>query len=166
MAVPPALTSFPPDLPVPDDDGAADHLAGVQSPELTLISTAGEAIHIDALGDGRSVIYLYPLTGRPGTDLPSGWDAIPGARGCTPQSCSFRDHYQELTIAGAFQVFGLSAQDTDYQRGAVKPLALAFPFLRDPQLRFDDSLKLPLFLFAVMGLITRLTPIVDDGRIT
>src|ERR1700736_3967987 len=135
--------SLPPDLPVPEDDGAADHLAGVKSPGLTLISTAGEAIHLDALGDGRSVIYIYPRTGRPGTDLPHGWDAIPGARGCTPESCSFRDHYQELLDAGVGRVFGLSSQDSDYQREVVERLQLPFQMLSDPTLSLAAAVGRP-----------------------
>jgi peroxiredoxin len=165
MSLPPDLTSLPPDLPVPDDDGAANHLAGVQSPELTLISTAGEAIHLDALGDGRSVIYLYPLTGRPGTDLPSGWDAIPGARGCTPESCSFRDHYQELLGAGAGRVFGLSSQDSDYQREVVERLQLPFQMLADPTLSLAAAVGLPTFEAGGATLYKRLTLIIRSGLI-
>jgi peroxiredoxin len=165
MSLPPDLTSLPPDLPVPDDDGAADHLAGVQSPELTLISTAGEAIHLDALGDGRSVIYIYPLTGRPGTDLPSGWDAIPGARGCTPESGSFRDHYHEVLDAGAGRVFGLSSQDSDYQREVVERLQLPFQMLSDPTLSLAAAVGLPTFEADGVTLYKRLTLIIRSGLI-
>src|SRR5690349_9695420 len=93
--------SLPADLPRPEDDGAADHLPGTKVPHLRLPGTAGEKIRIDALGTGRTVLYVYPLTGRPGTDLPEGWDSIPGARGCTPEACGFRDHYRDLLDAGA-----------------------------------------------------------------
>jgi peroxiredoxin len=157
--------SLPPDLPVPEDDGATDHLAGLKSPELSLISTAGEAIRLDALGDGRSVIYIYPLTGRPGTDLPSGWDAIPGARGCTPEACGFRDHYQELLEAGAGRVFGLSSQNPDYQREVVGRLQLPFQRLSDPTLSLAAAVGLPTFEADGVTLYKRLTLIIGSGLI-
>jgi peroxiredoxin len=157
--------SLPPDLPAPEDDGAADHLPGVKSPELALISTAGEAVRLDALGDGRSVIYIYPLTGRPGTDLPSGWDAIPGARGCTPEACGFRDHHQELLAAGAARVFGLSSQDSAYQREVVERLQLPFSMLSDPALSLAAAVGLPTFEADGVTLYKRLTLIIGNGLI-
>jgi peroxiredoxin len=155
--------SLPPDLPIPEDDGAANHLTGTKSPELTLINTALEPIQLDALGNGRTVIYVYPLTGRPGTDLPAGWDAIPGARGCTPESCSFRDHHQELLDAGAGRVFGLSSQDSDYQREVVERLHLPFEMLSDPTLSLAAALGLPTFEAGGLTLYKRLTLIIRDG---
>lgn len=115
-------TSLPEDLPAPVDDGAADHLPGTAVPDFAFAATDGSRVSLARLGPGRAVVYLYPLTGRPGVELPEGWDLIPGARGCTPESCSFRDHYQELREAGADQVYGLSSQDTGYQAEAVDRL--------------------------------------------
>ena len=154
---------LPEDLPVPTDDGAADHLPGIQIPSVPLSSTAGETVDLSAL-PGRTVVYCYPMTGRPGSDLPSGWDEIPGARGCTPQSCSFRDHHAELRALGA-RVFGLSTQDTEYQREATQRLHLPFALLSDEGLAFADALRLPTFEVDDMVLLKRLTLIIRDGRI-
>ena len=154
---------LPEDLPVPTDDGAADHLPGIQIPSVSLSSTSGETVDLSAL-PGRTVVYCYPMTGRPGSDLPSGWDEIPGARGCTPQSCSFRDHHAELRTLGA-RVFGLSTQDTDYQREATQRLHLPFALLSDEDLAFADTLRLPTFEVDDMVLLKRLTLIIKDGRI-
>jgi peroxiredoxin len=159
------LLELPSDLPVPEDDGACSHLPGMLIPTISLPSTAGSMVTL-AETRGRTVVYCFPRMGQPDQPVPKSWDAIPGARGCTPQSCSFRDHYQELTNAGAFQVFGLSAQDTDYQREAVERLHLPFSLLSDPELHFANALKLPTFRFDAMTLIKRLTMIIDDGRIT
>ena len=154
---------LPEDLPVPTDDGAADHLPGIQIPSVPLSSTAGETVDLSALS-GRTVVYCYPMTGRPGSDLPSGWDEIPGARGCTPQSCSFRDHHADLQALGA-RVFGLSTQDTEYQREATQRLHLPFALLSDEELAFADTLRLPTFEVEDMVLLKRLTLIIRDGRI-
>ena len=154
---------LPEDLPVPTDDGAADHLPGILIPSVSLSSTSGETVDLSAL-PGRTVVYCYPMTGRPGSDLPSGWDEIPGARGCTPQSCSFRDHHAELRTLGA-RVFGLSTQDTDYQREATQRLHLPFALLSDEELAFADTLRLPTFEVEDMVLLKRLTLIIRDGRI-
>ena len=154
---------LPEDLPVPTDDGAADHLPGIQIPSVPLSSTAGETVDLSAL-PGRTVVYCYPMTGRPGSDLPSGWDEIPGARGCTPQSCSFRDHHAELRALGA-RVFGLSTQDTEYQREATQRLRLPFALLSAEDLAFADALRLPTFEVDDMVLLKRLTLIISDGRI-
>jgi len=121
---------LPADLPVPQDDGAARHLAGLRLPAMALPATDGAQVDLAALA-GRTVVYIYPRTGRPGTALPDGWDAIPGARGCTPQSCSFRDHFAELKALGVANLFGLSTQDTAYQREAVERLHLPFAILSD-----------------------------------
>ena len=161
----PNLLELPDDLPVPEDDGACAHLQGMMVPAISLDSTSGSVVNL-AQTRGRAVVYCFPRMGQPGQPVPKSWDAIPGARGCTPQSCSFRDHYQELTNAGAFHVFGLSAQDTDYQREAVERLHLPFSLLSDPELHFANALKLPTFRFNSITLIKRLTVIIDDGRIT
>jgi peroxiredoxin len=111
------------------------------------------------------VIYIYPRTGRPDQEAPTGWNEIPGARGCTPQSCAFRDHYEELRRAGAAQVFGLSTQDTAYQREAVERLHLPFELLSDEKLAFARALRLPTFEVDGMKLIKRITLIARDGAI-
>ncbi|GAA4629961.1 redoxin family protein [Actinoallomurus vinaceus] len=159
-------TKLPADLPVPYDDGAADHLPGRAVPSLRLPSTAGDMIDLAELGrDGRSILYCYPLTGRPDADLPEGWDAIPGARGCTPEACGFRDHHEELREAGVSGVFGLSSQDTDYQREVVDRLSLPFAMLSDTGFRLADALDLPTFHAGGSRLYKRLTLVIRDGRI-
>jgi peroxiredoxin/DNA-binding transcriptional MerR regulator len=157
--------SLPADLPVPQDDGAADHLPGMAAPHLHLPGTTGETIRLDALGPGRTVLYIYPLTGRPGTDLPQGWDLIPGARGCTTEACSFRDHHQDLLAVGAARVFGLSSQDTSYQREVAERLHLSFQMLSDPALNLADALGLPTFQADGIKLYKRLTLIIRDNVI-
>jgi peroxiredoxin len=117
-------TTLPADLPVPEDDGAAAHLPGAPMPDLELTTSSGEPIDLGDLGPGRTVVYLYPLTGQPGLDLPDGWDSIPGARGCSTEACDFRDHFAELRDAGAQQVFGLSSQSSGYQAEVVDRLRL------------------------------------------
>jgi peroxiredoxin len=159
------LYELPADLPVPEDDGAADHLPGRRAPHVELLGTAGESVTLDALGSGRSVIYVYPLTGRPDGDLPQGWNDIPGARGCTTEACDFRDHHGELVAAGAVRVFGLSSQDDEYQREVVERLHLPFAMLSDPGLRLAGELNLPTFEADGMTLYRRLTLIIRDGVI-
>ena len=156
---------LPPDLPVPQDDGAARHLTGTRLPSLALPATNGSQVDLSALR-GRTVVYIFPRTGRPGQDPPDGWDAIPGARGCTPQSCSFRDHFAELKRLGVAQLFGLSTQDLDYQREAVERLHLPFAILSDADFRLTDALKLPTFEVDGMRLIKRMAWVIDDGVIT
>ncbi len=151
-------------LPAPADDGAAAHLPGTALARVVIPSTCGEGIDLSALA-GRTVLYIYPMTGRPGVALPDGWDEIPGARGCTPQSCSFRDHHAELLAAGAAQVFGLSTQDTAYQRDAAERLHLPFALLSDEALKFAEALQLPTFGVKGRRLIKRMALIVDDGTI-
>ena len=156
---------LPDDLPEPEDDGAARHLPGLRLPHLTLPGTDAADVALDALPDGRTVLYLYPLTGVPGGDLPDGWDAIPGARGCTPESCGFRDHHADLRAAGAAAVFGLSSQDTAYQAELAERLALPFAVLSDPELRLAAALDLPTFTAGGQRLYKRLTLIVAGGAI-
>jgi peroxiredoxin/DNA-binding transcriptional MerR regulator len=158
-------TRLPADLPLPEDDGAAAHLPGMRVPHLELQDTGGATVALNALGAGRTVVYIYPLTGRPGTDLPDGWDAIPGARGCTPEACAFRDHHQDLLAAGAAGVFGLSSQDTDYQREVVDRLHLPFRMLSDPARSLARALALPTFDVGGLTLYKRLTLIIRDGVI-
>ena len=164
MARSDSVYELPKDLPVPQDDGACAHLAGLKLPRVALTATGGASVDLSALA-GRTVVYIYPRTGRPDQELPTGWNAIPGARGCTPQSCAFRDHYQELKRAGATQVFGLSTQDGAYQREAVGRLHLPFELLSDEKLAFARALKLPTFAVDGMTLIKRITLIARDGAI-
>ena len=154
---------LPNDLPVPEDDGAADHPPGMRLPSVPLASTSGEIVDLSAL-PGRTVVYCYPMTGRPDRSLPAGWDEIPGARGCTPQSCSFRDHHAELRSLGA-SVFGSSTQDTEYQREAATRLHLPFALLSDSDLAFAGALGLPTFEVDGMVLLKRLTLVIDEGWI-
>ena len=155
------LYELPKDLPVPLDDGACSHLSGMRLPSVPLLSTAGPLVDMSSL-QGRTVVYAYPRTGRPNQDLPRGWNEIPGARGCTPQSCAFRDHYQELRALNV-QVFGLSTQDTAYQREAAARLHLPFELLSDERLAFARALRLPTFEVESMTLLKRLTLIIKNG---
>jgi peroxiredoxin len=158
------VMELPKDLPVPQDDGACDHLTGMALPQIALYSTRGRTVDLSSL-KGTSVVYIYPRTGRPDQELPTGWNAIPGARGCTPQSCSFRDHYQELKTLGVSELFGLSTQDSAYQREAVERLHLPFELLSDENLEFARALKLPTFEVDGMTLIKRMALIVREGVI-
>lgn len=160
------FTTLPTGLPVPEDDGAADHLLGATMPARELESTDGTRVLLSRLGPGRSVIYLYPLTGRPGVELPEGWDAIPGARGCSTEACGFRDHFRELRQAGIERVYGLSSQSLEVQREVVERLALPFPMLSDEGFGVADDLRLP--LISAPGhprLYARLTLVVVGGLI-
>jgi peroxiredoxin len=155
---------LPPNIPVPQDDGAASHLTGMKLPDLALPATDGPPVNLSKL-KGRTVVYIYPRTGVPGVDPPDGWDQIPGARGCTPQSCSFRDHFEELRRLGVAQLFGLSTQDTAYQQEAASRLHLPFPILSDQDLAFARALTLPTFSTAGMTLLKRMALVIDDGTI-
>ena len=157
--------ALPDDLPAPADDGAADHLPGAAMPALALPATDGSAVDLAALPE-RSIVYAYPWTGRPGEDLllPD-WDEIPGARGCTPESCGFRDHHADLLAAGAGAVFGLSTQTTDYQRELAERLALPYAVLSDAALELTRALRLPTLEAAGRILIRRLTLLVTGGRV-
>jgi peroxiredoxin len=162
----PEQTAFPlpPDLPRPVDDGAADHLVGMKVPEVSLRSTNGRTISLSELPALRTVIYCYPMTGVPGRPLPENWDTIPGARGCTPQSCNFRDHHQEFLQLGT-EVFGLSTQTTEYQHEMAERLHLPFEVLSDAAFQLCDALRLPTFVAAGTRLVKRLTLIIRDARI-
>jgi len=157
--------NLPSGIPAPQDDGAAKHLTGMKLPDIALPATDGAPVNLSKLR-GRTVVYIYPRTGVPGVDPPDGWDAIPGARGCTPQSCGFRDHFAELKKLGVAHLFGLSTQDTPYQREAAERLHLPFPVLSDDKLAFARAIKLPTFSVAGMTLHKRMALIIDDGIIT
>jgi peroxiredoxin len=156
---------LPPGIPAPQDDGAARHLTGAKLPDLALPATSGAAVNLSKL-KGRTVIYVYPRTGVPGVDAPPGWDDIPGARGCTPQSCSFRDHFGELKRLGVQQIYGLSVQDTGYQKEVATRLHLPFAVLSDEKLALTKAMKLPTFTTSGMTLLKRMAWVIDDGTIT
>lgn len=159
--------AVPAELPIPEDDGAAAHLEGARMPRLDLPATDGSLVAVDRppLGFDRLVLYAYPRTGRPGVPpLTADWDQIPGARGCTPESCGFRDHAADLAAAGA-AVVGVSTQSTDYQREAVERLRLPFPLLSDADLRLANALRLPTFEAGGEVLLKRLTLLAHDGLV-
>lgn len=151
-------------LPEPEDDGAAAHLLGLRLPPVRLTSTDGHEVDLSCL-PGLSVLYFYPMTGRPGQPLPEGWDMVPGARGCTPQSCAFRDHAAELRAVGATALFGASTQPTAYQAEAAARLHLPFPLLSDDEGALTRALALPTFVVDGATLLKRLTMIARDGKI-
>jgi peroxiredoxin len=156
---------LPPNLPRPNDDGAARHLVGMPLPDLDLPSTSNRTVNLSTLTSApRIVIYTYPMTGRPGRPLPAGWDDIPGARGCTPETCGFRDHHADLARLDA-DVFGISTQDTEYQQEMVKRLDVPFEVLSDQHLAFVNALRLPTFQVDGMTLMKRLTMVAHGGRI-
>jgi peroxiredoxin len=155
--------TLPPDLPAPVDDGGADHLPGETIPSLRLESSRG-TVDLAELAAGRLVLYVYPRTGTPGVELPEGWDAFPGARGCTPQSCSFRDHVSELAALGA-GVAGLSAQTLPEQVEFAERTHMPYPVIADPELQLRDALRLPTFEIAGMTLYKRLALVAESGTI-
>ncbi|MFC7400206.1 peroxiredoxin [Chelatococcus sp. GCM10030263] len=160
----PDPTVLPPNLPVPENDGAANHLPGMRVPGIALAGTDGTQVNLADLA-GVTVVYAYPRTGRPGEALPAGWDMIPGARGCTPQSCAFRDHHAELKALGVHHLFGLSTQDTAYQHEMAMRLHLPFPVLSDADRKLTEALRLPTLIAAGMVLLKRLTLVIRDGVI-
>jgi peroxiredoxin len=151
-------------IPPPVDDGAAHHLTGMRVPSALLRATDGTTVDLSALR-GRTVIYIYPRTGKPGVPNPEGWDLIPGARGCTPQTCAFRDHFAELKAAGVNHLFGLSTQDSDYQREVAERLHLPFAILSDEHFKLTQALRLPTFETNGMKLLKRLTLVINSGLI-
>lgn len=155
--------TLPDGLPVPVDDGMAAHLTGLSLPNVVLDSTSSEQVNLAVL-PGRLVLYIYPLSGRPGVPLPDGWDEIPGARGCTPQACDFSDHYQALRQLNA-AVYGLSSQTTEYQVELKNRLHLPFDLLSDSQFLLKQWLNLPVFEVHGMQLYKRLTLIAEAGII-
>ena len=160
------FTTLPADLPEPEDDGRAAHLLGMTLPPIVLATSGGSEVDLSELPAGRTVIYLYPLTGRPGVDLPDGWDSIPGARGCSTEACNFRDHHQELQDLGVTALYGLSSQDTDYQAEVADRLHLPFDMLSDPNFELATALDLP--TFAAPGhpkLYSRLTFVANGNKI-
>lgn len=159
------LHQLPDDLVAPLDDGACDHLVGMRLAAIALPSTAGGSVDLASV-TGRVVVYAYPRTGRPDQPpLVADWDAIPGARGCTPQSCGFRDHHAELVQLGVGSVFGLSTQDTAYQREAVDRLHLPFPLLSDAELRLASAMRFPTMRVADCVLYKRFALVIQDGVI-
>jgi peroxiredoxin len=158
-----SVYSLPPDLPAPVDDGACDHLTGLEVPGLTLDSSQGP-VDLAELAARRAVVYVYPRTGRPDRVVPTGWDAIPGARGCTPQSCGFRDHAAELADHGA-RVAGLSAQTLEEQLELAERLQMPFPVIADPERRLGAAIGLPTFAFEGVTLYRRVTLVLEAGLI-
>jgi peroxiredoxin len=157
--------TLPADLPEPADDGAADHLPGAAMPDVALPATDGETVRLDRATSTRTLVYAYPRTGRPGEpSLVDDWDLIPGARGCTPETCGFRDHHAELDALGA-AVFGLSTQTTEYQCELVERLGLPFAILSDSELALTRALRLPSFEVAGQTLLKRHTLVISGGRI-
>lgn len=159
------VPGLPDGLPVPADDGAARHLPGRAMPRISLARTDGGEVDLAGLGSGRTVLYLYPMTAQPGKDLPSGWDSIPGARGCTPEACGFRDHHADLRAAGAARVFGMSSQPAGDQQEAASRLRLPFPLLSDESLAVAEALSLPTFTAGGQRLYRRLTMIISGDVI-
>ncbi len=160
------MTTFeklPEDLPVPIDDNSCDHLVGGKLPPIEMMRHDGRKINLSEIG-GRSVLYFYPMTGVPGEPLPDGWNEIPGARGCTPESCGFRDRVDEFGKLNA-TIFGISAQAPEQQLEAATRLRLPFTLLSDCDFRLTDSLQLPTFVVGGRKLIRRLTLIVVAGTI-
>ncbi|MCY4101583.1 MAG: peroxiredoxin [Rhodobacteraceae bacterium] len=151
-------------LPKPSHDGAVTHLSGMVMPNVELPSTDNEMVNLGKIR-GWSVLFFYPMTGQPGTPLPDGWDEIPGARGCTPQTCAFRDLAKELTAKGVRAVHGISTQTTEYQVEAVKRLHLPFPLLSDTDLILTKRLQLPTFRVNDMVLIKRLTLVLNNSEV-
>ena len=158
------LNQLPADLPRPTDDGGAKHLNGMPLPDIGLPSTSNRVVNVAKVDAARIVIYCYPMTGRPDRQLPAGWDAIPGARGCTPETCGFRDHHKDLARLNA-EVFGLSTQDTAYQQEMVQRLQVPFEVLSDEHRQFANALRLPTFTVEGMTLLKRLTIIARHHRI-
>jgi peroxiredoxin len=151
-------------IPAPQDDGATRHLIGARLVSVPLRSTSGGLVDLFTLA-GRTIVYAYPRTGRPGMANPQGWDMIPGARGCTPQTCTFRDHFGQLQALGVDHLFGLSTQDSEYQREAAERLHLPFALLSDAELKLTRAMRLPTFETSGMTLLKRFTLVIENGAI-
>ena len=161
----PDVYTLPDDLPAPEDDGACDHLPGLRVPALRLRATTGEQFDLSGLGaEGTAVLFIYPRTGKAGEPLPPGWDLIPGARGCTPQSCAFRDLHGQFAERGV-EVLGLSGQSPEDQDEFAERVHLQFPLLSDTSLKLAAALALPTFSAADMTLYKRVTLVIRDGEI-
>jgi RimJ/RimL family protein N-acetyltransferase/peroxiredoxin len=156
--------SLPENLPAPANDGACDHLTGMSLPNISLQSTGGRSIHLQELTQKLTVLFFYPRTGRPDEKAPVGWDEIPGARGCTPQSCSFRDSYAEFKKLGA-EVYGVSTQTTEYQQELVARIHLPYEVLSDSGFQLTNALRLPTFEFNGMRLLKRMAWVCEGGKI-
>lgn len=153
-------------IPAPADDGAARHLVGMAIPAVSLLATDDTSVTLSEL-TGRVVVFGYPRTGEPGKiALVDDWDMIPGARGCTPQTCAFRDLFADLRAAGARHVYGLSTQDNAYQTEMASRLHLPFPVLSDEKLELTEALNLPTMDVAGLTMIKRIAIIIDDARIS
>lgn len=161
---PPNLDQLPANLPVPKDDGGARHLPGMAMPNIELVSTSNHRINLSKLTAPRTIVYFYPMTGQPGKPLPQGWDDIPGARGCTLETCGFRDLQKELAHLNA-DVYGVSVQSTDYQKEMVTRLNVPFQVLSDEMMTLTHALQLPTFTAGGMTLIKRLTLVIRAGKI-
>ena len=151
-------------IPAPTDDGEARHLTGMRMASVPLPATDGTMVDLATL-PGRVVVYAYPRTGKPGVPNPDGWDLIPGARGCTPQTCAFQDHFAELKALGISRLFGLSTQDPSYQQEFAERLRLPFSILSDEGLKMVAAMRLPIFHTHAMTLMKRLTLVIRDGVI-
>jgi peroxiredoxin len=156
------LYQLPDDLPTPKDDGACNHLTGIKFPQIELICTNERSINPGKQA-GYSVIYIYPMTGQPNVSLAEGWDSIPGARGCTPQSCSFRDSHNDLKKHTT--IYGLSSQNTAYQQEAKSRLQLPFELISDSDFLLKKALSLPTFIFDGIERYKRLTLIIQNNVI-
>ena len=157
------LHHLPDNLPEPEDDGACDHLLGLQLPDIELGVTPGTSINLSSLPN-NTILFFYPMTGRPGVSLPNGWDEIPGARGCTPQACAFRDHHTELTSLG-FHVFGVSTQNSSYQNEVKDRLHLPYEMISDSKLKLKKAMTLPTFAIDNREFYKRFTMVVINSRI-
>jgi peroxiredoxin len=161
---PPSPDPLPPNLPVPKDDGGAKHLTGMAVPSIPLMSTSKRMVDISKPTRARTIVYFYPMTGRPGVTMPPGWDDIPGARGCTLETCGFRDLHAELAKLNA-GVYGISVQSTDYHKEMVDRLKVPFDVLSDEKMALAKAMKLPLFTAGGMTLNKRLTLVLRGGKV-
>ena len=159
-----SFLDLPDNLPEPIDDGAANHLLGMKIPNVSLKSTNGSIVNLSKL-KGKTIIFCYPMTGVPGVALPEGWDEIPGARGCTPQVCSYRDKFSVLETLST-NVFGISTQNSEYQKELHNRLELPYEILSDSELKFQVSVNLPVFNIENKVLLKRITLLVEEGIIS